>query len=352
MSKGKALIAMSGGVDSSVSALLMKDAGYDCIGVTMKLHEQCNSSDVDDAKACAERLGMPFGVVDFQDRFQECVMDPFVRAYENGITPNPCVDCNRNLKFEALFRYAEAEQCDLIVTGHYAQVAYDETSGRYVLKKGLDESKDQSYVLYSLTQEQLAHIQLPLGGMTKQAARDMAEKHQLGNAHKAESQDICFVPDGKFYDFIESYVGHAYPEGNFVDLEGNVLGKHKGIIRYTVGQRKGLGLALPAPMYVCKVDVENNEVVLCSNEELFSRKLKANGLNLISVAKIENPMEVMAKVRYKHIAAPAVVTQLDDDTIEVVFKDPQRAITKGQAVVLFDGDTVVGGATITETELD
>lgn len=348
----KALIAMSGGVDSSVSAVLMQKAGYDCIGVTMQLHEKCNSSDVADAEKVAQKLNMPFSVVDFRGPFKECVMDPFVKAYENGITPNPCVDCNRNLKFDALFRYAEEQGCSKLVTGHYAQVEYNESTGRYELKKGLDDSKDQSYVLYSLTQEQLSHICLPLGGMTKEAARKLAEENGLTNAHKAESQDICFVPDGKFYNFIEDFVGHAYPEGNFVDLDGNILGTHKGIIRYTVGQRKGLGLALPAPMYVCKVDVERNEVVLCSNDALFTKKLKANDVNFISVADIKEPLHVTAKVRYKHVAAPAVVTQLADGNIEVVFDKPQRAITKGQAVVLYQGDTVVGGGTIVETELD
>lgn len=362
-----ALIAMSGGVDSSVSAFLMKDAGYDCVGVTMKLHDVvdflvaveqkkentcCSMKDIRDAKSVAESMGMPYYTVNFQDKFNEKVIDHFVEAYETGTTPNPCIDCNRYLKFDKLFQTAEENNCFYVVTGHYARVEYNEDTGRYLLRKAVDDNKDQSYVLYSLTQEQLEHIQFPLGGMTKPEARKVAEAHGFVNAQKHDSQDICFVPDGKYTDFIEAYAGKKYPEGDFVDQEGNVLGRHKGIIRYTIGQRKGLGLALPRPMYVVRIDVEKNQVVLGYNEDLFSRTLIAKDINMISVPKLTEPMRVYAKARYKHIAAPATAYQLDDDTLKVVFDEPQRALTKGQAVVLYDGDYVVGGGTIVETDLE
>lgn len=360
----KALIAMSGGVDSSVAALLMKEAGYDCIGVTMKLYNSadlgtelqlnesntcCSLTDIADARSVASRLGMMYYVLNFMEQFGTNVIDRFVDAYENGRTPNPCIDCNRHLKFDALFQRAKELGCEYVVTGHYARVSYDEARGRYLLRTGTDETKDQSYVLYSLTQEQLAHIKFPLGGMDKFHARELAEEHGFVNARKHDSQDICFVPAGKYTDFIREYTGKEYPEGNFVDLEGNVLGRHKGIIHYTIGQRKGLGLALPAPLYVCKVDVEKNEVVLGPNSALYSTTLIAKDINFISVPSLEEPLHISAKVRYKQPARPATVTQLDEDTIKVVFDEPQRAITKGQAVVLYDGDIVVGGGTITDT---
>lgn len=276
-------------------------------------------------------------------------MDRFVSDYENGRTPNPCIDCNRYLKFDNLYKRAEDLGCDCIVTGHYARVVYNGETGRWNLLKAVYDDKDQSYVLYSLTQDQLAHTQFPLGGITKPQVREIAREQGLRNAKKHESQDICFVPTGKYSDFIEDFTGKTYPEGDFVDQEGNVLGTHKGIIRYTVGQRKGLGLSLKQPMYVCKVDPQTNRVILGTNDDLFSRELKANDINLISVDHIDGDMRVTAKVRYRQPAKPATVTQLDDNTIRVVFDEPQRAITKGQAVVLYDGDSVVGGGTICET---
>ncbi len=361
MSNKKAMIAMSGGVDSSVAAFLIKEAGYDCIGATMKLfanedigvcreHSCCSLDDVEDARSVARSLDMPYYVFNYSDRFTELVMDRFVDAYENGMTPNPCIDCNRYMKFEKLYSQAKELYCDYVVTGHYARIEYDDNSKRYLLKKAVDPSKDQSYVLYSMTQDQLAHTLFPLGGMEKTATREIAAKHNFVNAKKHDSQDICFVQNGSYAEFIEQYTGKTYPEGNFVDMEGNILGTHKGIIRYTVGQRKGLGLALKEPMYVAKVDVKNNTVVLARDADLYSRSLIANNLNLISVDKITEPMKVKAKVRYRHTEQPATVTQINDDTISVVFDEPQRAITKGQAVVLYDGDVVVGGATIVETE--
>ena len=356
MSK-KAMIAMSGGVDSSVAAYLMKEKGYDCIGVTMKLftnddagvpreHSCCSLSDVEDARSVAYALGMPYYVFNFADRFRETVMDPFVEAYENGRTPNPCIDCNRWLKFEKLFLRAQELSCSFLVTGHYARVEKDERSGRYLLKKGRDASKDQSYVLYSLTQEQLAFLQLPLGELEKSQVRRIADEQNFINSYKPDSQDICFVQGGKYSQFIETYTGKTYPEGDFTDLQGNVIGRHKGIIRYTIGQRKGLGIASTHPLYVVRVNPETNQVVLGANEDLFSRTLTARDLNLISVEQMDTPMRVKAKVRYRHTEQWATALQTGPDEIRVEFDEPQRAITPGQAVVLYSGDTVVGGGTI------
>lgn len=355
----KALIAMSGGVDSSVAAYLMRKQGYECIGATMKLyhnedicipkdHSCCSLDDVEDARAVAASMDIPYYVFNFSERFKEEVMDKFVHCYECGITPNPCIDCNRYLKFEYLYNRAKELGYDYIVTGHYAQIKYDASIGRYLLCKAVDASKDQSYVLYSLTQDQLAHTQFPLGGMPKSKTREIAEQQGFINAKKHDSQDICFVQNGNYAEFIEDYTKKTYPEGNFVDVHGNILGRHKGIIRYTIGQRKGLGLSLKEPMYVMEINTTDNTVVLGRDADLFTDTLIANDINLISVPRIDGEMRVKAKVRYRHTEQPATVTQIDDDTIKVVFDEPQRAITKGQAVVLYDGDIVVGGGTIVE----
>lgn len=353
----KALIAMSGGVDSSVAAFLMKEAGYECIGATMKLYQNeqlnvskdhtcCSLDDVEDARNVAISMDIPHYVFNFSERFNEEVIEKFIHAYENGITPNPCIECNRHLKFEYLYNRAKELGYNYVVTGHYAIIEYSEEKERFLLKKAVDPTKDQSYVLYSMTKEQLAHTLFPLGGMSKAKAREIAEAHNFVNAKKHDSQDICFVPEGKYADFIENYTKKEYPSGNFVDTEGNILGEHKGIIRYTVGQRKGLGLSLKQPMYVKNVCPEDNTVILSTNEELFSKSLDANDINLISIDKIDEPIRVKAKVRYKHEEQWATVTQPTPDTIHVEFDEPQRAITKGQAVVLYDGDIVVGGGTI------
>ena len=351
----KALIAMSGGVDSSVAAWLIREKGYDCAGATMRLFQKeemtaepgcCTSQDMEDARAVADMLGMPYYVYDFADRFREAVIDRFVEAYENGRTPNPCIDCNRYLKFEELFLRGRQLGCDFVVTGYYARTGYDEKSGRYLLKKAADTSKDQSYVLYSLTQDQLSHVQFPLGELTKQEVRQIAREHGFLTADKAESQDICFVQDGKYYEFICDYTGRDYPAGDFIDTRGNVLGRHQGIIRYTVGQRKGLGIAFGEPVYVMKVDPEANTVMLGTNEELFTDTVTAKKINLISTDRIREPLRVKAKVRYRHKEQWATATQPDEDTLQVVFDEPQRAVTAGQALVLYDGDVVVGGGTI------
>lgn len=349
---------MSGGVDSSVAAYLMKAHGYDCMGVTMKLfhnkdtgisreHSCCSLDDVEDARSVAHTLGIPYYVFNFSERFEEDVIGRFISAYENGSTPNPCIDCNRYLKFDRLYHRAKELEYDYVVTGHYARIEQDASSGRYLLKKALDKDKDQSYVLYTMTQEQLSHTQFPLGSMTKQKVREIAEAQGLINARKHDSQDICFVQNGIYADFIEAYTGKHYPEGDFIDCSGHVLGRHRGIIRYTVGQRKGLGLSFPEPMYVCAVNPERNTVMLGRECDLYSRVLTAGNINLISCPAAGTPFRLKAKVRYRQAEQWAVVTQTDKDTLLVEFDEPQRAVTKGQAVVLYDGDTVAGGGTIT-----
>ena len=357
MSKDRVLIAMSGGVDSSVAALLMKQKGYDCIGITMRLFDNddigkcsertcCSAEDTEDARQVAERVGIPYYVYNFTGRFRENVIERFVDAYEHGRTPNPCIDCNRYMKFGALFEKAKDLSCGTVVTGHYARIGYDETRGRYLLRKGQDPEKDQSYVLYQMTQEQLAHVQFPLGEMTKEETRALAAEAGLENASKHESQDICFVPDGKYADFIEHFRGQVYPPGDFMDREGNVLGQHKGVIRYTIGQRKGLGIALQKPAYVCGIDPVQNTVTLGSSEDLFTTELTAAEVNLIAVDRIDTPMEVTARVRYHQKEQPATVIQIAKDRIRLTFHEAQRAITPGQAVVMYQGDVVIGGGVI------
>lgn len=353
----KALLAMSGGVDSSVAALRMLEQGYACTGVTMRLFSNedvglpveascCSLQDIEDAKKVCARLGIEHTTINFATRFRQEVIERFITAYAQGITPNPCIDCNRYLKFGELFAKAQELGCDYVVTGHYARTSYDEHTGRYLLLKGVDPKKDQSYVLYSLNQEQLAHVQFPLGELCKTEVREIAVQHDFVNAHKHDSQDICFVQDGKYAEFIEQQLGKKFPAGNFVDVQGHVLGRHKGIIHYTVGQRKGLGLALPQPMYVKEIDVVRNQVILSTNAELFSSHVEAKHINLIDCERITEPRRLKARIRYHHVEQWATVTQPDDDTLVVDFDEPQRAITKGQSLVLYEGDVVVGGGTI------
>lgn len=353
----KAMIAMSGGVDSSVAAYLTVREGYETVGVTMKLFQNedigiksektcCSDDNVKDAKSVAERLGIPYYVFNYTDNFKLKVISRFVDAYRNGRTPNPCIDCNRYIKFDQLMQRAKELQFDYVVTGHYAITDFDEKSGRYLLRKAIDESKDQSYVLYSLSQEQLKHIKFPLGSMTKAEARKIAEEQQFINADKHDSQDICFVPDGDYARFIEEWCGFKFENGNFVDLDGNIIAQHKGIINYTIGQRKGLGIAAKAPYYVVRKNLGTNEVVLGANEDLFSDELIASDVNFISIEKLTEPMKVKAKVRYKQKETDAVITPLENGDVHVKFDIPQRAIAPGQAVVFYDGDIVVGGGTI------
>ena len=352
-----ALIAMSGGVDSSVAAWLMQRDGFDCTGVTMRLtrneavnteglHTCCSERDIEDAAEVAYAMDIPYEVLDFTADFQEKIIDKFIRVYEAGGTPNPCIDCNRYMKFDHLLRWAEAHGLDYVVTGHYARVEQDEATGRWLLKKGLDENKDQSYVLYNLTQEQLAHVRLPLGGLHKSEVRAIAEQQHFVNARKHDSQDICFVPDGDYAGFIARYTGRDCPAGDFVDESGRVLGRHKGIVHYTVGQRKGLGIAADAPLYVKRIDAAENRVVLSGNDALFSRELTANDFNWIAYDGPPRELRATARVRYHQREQAATVTVLEDGHVRLVFDEPQRAITPGQAVVLYDDDTVLGGGTI------
>lgn len=351
----KALIAMSGGVDSSVAAYLTRQAGHDCIGAIMKLfHNEdagidctrtcCSLEDVEDARGVARRLGIPFYVFNFSREFKAQVMDRFAAAYESGATPNPCIDCNRYLKFDRLLRRAMELGCGTVVTGHYARV--EKREGRYLLKKALDESKDQSYVLYAMTQEQLAHVRFPLGELTKAEVRRFAEEQGFCNADKPDSQDICFVPDGDYAALLERYTGRAYPAGDFLDLEGRVIGRHCGAVRYTVGQRRGLGLSQGERVYVQGKDMEKNTVTVGPDQELYRRELLAGDMNWIAMDALTAPLRVKAKIRYRQVEQPATVYPEENGLNRIVFDAPQRAITPGQAVVLYDGDIVLGGGTV------
>lgn len=354
----RALIAMSGGVDSSVAALLTKKMGYDCLGCTMKLYEGetenagsktcCSLSDVEDARSVAYRLGMPYYVFNFKDDFYNKVIRKFIGCYEKGITPNPCIDCNRYMKFQKLFDRAELLECEKIVTGHYARV--EEKDGKYILKKALDLSKDQSYVLYSLTQEQLSKLILPLGELEKTQVRDIAEKNGFLNAHKPDSQDICFVPNGDYAKVICDYTGKTYSQGDFKSVDGKFLGTHKGIIHYTLGQRKGLGISSEKPLYVCGISTEKNEVILGSNDDLFSCEAVVENFNWISGEISTEPIRCCAKVRYRQKEQSATAYPIDDGKVKIVFDAPQRAITAGQSAVIYIGDTVIGGGEIMKTE--
>lgn len=359
MAEKRALIAMSGGVDSSVAAYLMQKAGYACTGATMRLYDNeilgearqstcCSLEDVEDARSVSFRLGIPYYIFNFTDDFREKVMDKFVRCYECGGTPNPCIDCNRYLKFEHLLHRAMVLGCDCVATGHYARIRRDEVTGRYCLYKAADAAKDQSYVLYSLTQEQLAHTQFPLGDMTKAQVRTIAGEMGFINAKKRDSQDICFVPDGDYVAFMERYTGKHYPAGDFLNLEGAAVGRHRGAVGYTLGQRKGLGLAMGEPVYVCGKDMEKNTVTVGPDSALYSHGLRANDWNWFPFPALTEPLRVKAKTRYRQIEQPATVFPEAEGYARVEFEQPQRAITPGQAVVLYDGDLVVGGGTITD----
>ena len=339
-----ALVAISGGVDSAVAAALTLHDGFDCAGAVMKLFEGGEKT-VANAQSVASKLRIPFHIFDFTERFSEHVIAPFVDDYHQGRTPNPCVVCNRRIKFGEFVDKALELEKGCIVTGHYAQIECD-ANGRYLLKKGADPAKDQSYVLYTLTQEQLARTRFPLGVLLKSQVREIAREMDFKYMPGDESQDICFIPDGDYVGFIKKYTGTEPRTGRFVDTDGNDLGENNGVISYTVGQRRGLGLAMPHPSYVLEIRPKDNTVVVGKDEQLYSKSLRASEINLIPFDKLDAPLRAQVKIRYAHNGSPAMVSQTGEDTLHIEFDEPQRAITKGQSAVIYDGDIVIGGGTI------
>lgn len=353
----KVVVGMSGGVDSSVAAYLLKQQGYEVIGVTMQIWQDaeriveeenggcCGLSAVEDARRVAAQLEIPYYVMNFKDSFQKNVVDYFVEEYLNGRTPNPCIACNRYVKWESLLQRSLSIGADYIATGHYARIV-KLPNGRYTLRRSATLAKDQTYALYNLTQEQLQRTLMPVGEYSKEEIRKIAEDIQLQIANKPDSQDICFVPDGDYAVFIEKTAGKQLQKGNFVTVDGTVLGEHKGIIHYTVGQRKGLGLALGYPAFVLEIRPETNEVVIGTHEESMAKSLRAGNLNFMSIEDLTEPMRVFTKIRYNHRGVWATIEKTGEDEILCTFEEPQRAVTPGQAVVFYDGEYVLGGGTI------
>lgn len=356
--KKRVVIGMSGGVDSSVAAYLLKQQGYDVIGVTMQIWQDkskedfereggcCSLSAVEDARRVCAKIDIPFYVMNFKQIFEKMVIDYFVDEYLEGRTPNPCIACNKFIKFDALLERSKALEAEYVATGHYARILYDEGLKRHIIKKSAAPLKDQTYVLYNLTQDQLSHILMPLGDYNKEQVREIARELDLRTANKPESQEICFVEDNDYGRFISERRGGDVKPGYFVDTQGRRLGTHKGIAHYTVGQRKGLGIAFGKPMYVVEIIPDKNLVVLGDESEVFSRELTASQMNYIAFEKLEKPISVKAKIRYSAKEAEATVTPIDNERVKVVFEEPQRAITPGQAVVFYQGDVLVGGGTI------
>lgn len=358
VSKKRVVVAMSGGVDSSLAAALLLEQGYDVIGVTMQIWSSdkededhggcCSLSAVDDARRVANTLGIPYYVMNFRELFEHKVIDYFCQEYLQGRTPNPCIACNKYIKFESFLTKARGLGADYMATGHYACIEQDPVSGRFLLKKAVDDTKDQTYALYTFTQEQLAHTLLPLGGFTKVETRARAKELGLTVASKPDSQEICFVSDNNYQNFLEERLGKGYTKpGPFLDTQGKVLGQHAGISHYTIGQRKGLGITFGKPMFVVSIDPERNAVILGEHEEVFGQELICEQVNFISIADLTGPIEVEAKIRYSAKPAEAIIRPVESGQVAVAFKEPQRAITPGQSVVFYQEDVVVGGGIIT-----
>lgn len=346
MMRGRVLVGLSGGVDSTLAAKLLLEAGYECVGSYMRLCPDAPPDSGGEARAAAEQLGIPFYELDFRKEFRRDVIDPFIRAYEAGRTPNPCALCNRKIKFGALLRKAEELGCDRVATGHYARV--EAQDGRFLLKRAADPAKDQTYFLAGLTQAQLARVKFPLGVLTKARVRELARQAGLLSAEKRDSQDICFVPGGDYAAVMEKLTGRTYPEGDYLDLAGNAVGRHRGAVRYTLGQRKGLKLALGVPVYVCGKDMERNTVTVGPESALYRAGLRAEGMNWLAFDPPDGPLRCSVKTRHSQREAPATVRPQENGGVVVEFDAPQRAVTPGQVVVLYDGDIVLGGGTIAE----
>jgi len=349
----KVAVAMSGGVDSSTAAAMLKEKGHQVIGITMQVRPEgeTDSSDfVDAARRVAGALDIPHYAVDLRDTFQEKVIAPFCEEYSTGRTPNPCVWCNRYIKFDALFQQARSLGAHYLATGHYARVARDGRSGRTLLQKGVDRAKDQSYFLYALTQEQLSHALFPIGHLTKEAVRAIAREKKLAVSSRPESQDICFIPDNDYAKFLRDLIPKAFKPGPVLDEQGRLLGSHRGIVNYTIGQRKGLGIAASEPVYVIAIEPENNAVIVGGQESTVGDELLATNVNWIAIDLPAEAIPAGAKIRYRHAEADVTITPVDDEHVYVKFREPQMAITPGQAIVFYNGDTVLGGGKIASSD--